>query len=112
MALIHSSDTSFAADVLKSEQPVVVDFYADWCMPCKMVAPIIESLSKEFDKVKFVKVDVDANPAVSDKFGIMSIPTVLFISGGVPMDGITGAAPEKEYRKKLDKLIHNGHKVK
>ena len=74
---IDVTDDSFEEDVLKAETPVLVDFWADWCAPCKMIAPVVEALAEEFDgKVKFTKLDVDSNPKVATSYGIRGIPTL------------------------------------
>jgi thioredoxin 1 len=100
--------SSFQEEVVKSSQPVVVDFYADWCGPCKMIAPIIHQLSKEYEgKVKFVKVDTDANQELATQFGIMSIPTVMFFSKGKVEDIVVGAVPSAVLKTKVDSLV--GH---
>lgn len=98
--------SSFQEEVVKSTQPVVVDFYADWCGPCKMIEPVIHQLSKEYDgKVKFVKVDTDANQELAVQFGIMSIPTVMFFSKGKVEDIVIGAVPAAVLKTKLEALV-------
>ncbi|MDA4121410.1 MAG: thioredoxin [Thaumarchaeota archaeon] len=96
----------FQQEVVKSEKPVVVDFYADWCGPCKIIEPIMNQLSKEYDgKVKFVKVDTDANQELAMQFGIMSIPTVMFFAKGKVEDIVIGAVPPAVLKSKLDSLL-------
>jgi thioredoxin 1 len=95
----------FQDEVVKSDKPVVVDFYADWCGPCKMISPIISKLSEEYQgKVKFVKVDTDANQELTVQFGIMSIPTVMFFAKGKVEDIVIGAVPGSVLKSKVDAL--------
>ena len=95
----------FQDEVVRSNVPVVVDFYADWCGPCRIVAPIMEQLSKEYaGRVKFVKVDTDANQELAAQFGIMSIPTVMFFSNGNVEDIVVGAAPAAVFKIKVSAL--------
>jgi thioredoxin len=103
---IQLSDATFEEVVLKSELPVVVDFGATWCGPCKKVEPIIEEIGEEYTgKMIAVKCDVEECPATAAKFGIMNIPTVLFFKGGQVMDKNVGAAPKKVFVEKLEKLF-------
>jgi len=106
MALMHFTDGNFKKEVMESEVPVVVDFWATWCGPCKMVAPVIEELAKEYDKkVKIGKVDVDENPNTASRFGVMSIPTIMFFKGGRVMDQSVGAISKSDLKKKIDENI-------
>ena len=100
------TDSDFEQEVLESETPVLVDFWADWCAPCKMVAPVLDDLANEYDgKVKFTKVDVDTNPETAMKYGIRSIPTLLVFKGGSPIDQVVGAVPKAEIKKHLDSVL-------
>ena len=104
--VLHIEGSGFQQEVVKSEKPVLVDFYADWCGPCKIIEPIINQLSREYDgKVKFVKVDTDANQELAVQFGIMSIPTVMFFSKGKVEDIVIGAVPPAVLKSKLDTLL-------
>jgi thioredoxin 1 len=100
------TDATFEQDVLQSELPVVVDFWAAWCGPCKQIAPILEKLAKEFaGKVRVAKVDVDANQELSGYFRIMSIPTLMFVKGGKIVGQQVGALPEHVLRDVFNQLI-------
>jgi thioredoxin 1 len=100
------TDDNFGAEVLKSEMPVVVDFWATWCGPCRMIAPIMEELAEKYDgKVKIGKLDVDENQQTAIKYGVRSIPTVLILKGGEVIDTIIGAVPKTVFLDKLQKLV-------
>jgi thioredoxin 1 len=102
MAHVVLTDDNFDAEVLKSDIPVLVDFWAEWCMPCKMVEPIVDQIAQEYaGKLKIGKVDVDSNPQISMKYGIRSIPTLLIFKNGQPVDQIIGAVPKKNILQKL-----------
>ncbi len=102
MSLHHFTDNNFKKEVLESRLPVVVDFWANWCGPCKMIAPIVEELAKEFDgKVKIGKVDVDTNPQSASSYGIMSIPSLIFFKNGKVMDQVTGAINKASLKQKI-----------
>jgi len=104
--VIPIQGSSFQDEVVKASQPVVVDFYADWCGPCRMIEPVIHQLSKEYQgRVKFVKVDTDANQEIAMQFGIMSIPTVMFFSKGKVEDIVIGAVPSAVLKSKVDALV-------
>ena len=101
----HFSDSDFAQEVLASDVPVMVDFYADWCGPCRMVAPIVEELAGESaGKVKIGKINVDENPNTAKQYNVMSIPTILFIKGGKVVDQVIGALPKASLQQKLNLL--------
>jgi thioredoxin 1 len=102
MQPIQVSDQNFKAEVLDSATPVLVDFWAVWCGPCKMIAPIVEELAKEYNgKLKVAKMDVDANPKTAMDFGIRSIPTLLVFKGGTVVEQIIGAVPKRHLQDKL-----------
>lgn len=103
---LELTDANFAEKVLSSDKPVIVDFWAVWCGPCRMVGPIVEELSSDYDgKAVVGKVDVDNNPGVAAKFGIRNIPTILFFKNGEVVDKQVGAAPKQTFSAKLDALM-------
>ena len=104
--LLHIGSEKFEDEVIRSNTPVLVDFYADWCGPCRLIEPVIERLSQEYaGKVKFVKIDTDANQDLAMRFEIMSIPTVMLFKGGKLKERIIGAAPAPVYKQKIESLF-------
>lgn len=104
--LIYTTTAGFEKDVLQSELPVFVDFYADWCGPCKMIEPVVEQLAEEYTgRVKFVKLDVDANPDIAVKYGVMSIPTLIIFKGGKEFKRTIGAAQKPYYVKEIQAAL-------
>ena len=100
------TDDTFQAEVLDADVPVLVDFWAEWCAPCKMIAPIVDALADEYDgQVKFAKMDVDTNHKTPKRYGIRSIPTLLIFSGGSPVDQVVGAVPKAALKGRLEKAI-------
>lgn len=102
---IEINETNFEQEVLQSNQPVLVDFWAEWCGPCKMLAPVLDEIATEQSgRVKVAKVDVDTNPALAARYGIQSIPTLLYFAGGEVRDQTVGAAGKRSIISKLEKL--------
>jgi len=106
MKQIEFTDGNFEEVVLKSDIPVIIDFWAAWCAPCRMIAPIIEDLANEFEgKAKVGKLDVDSNQDTAIKYGVRSIPTVLIIKNGEVVDTIIGALPKASFVQKLTAIL-------
>ncbi len=104
-ATIELNDTNFEAEVLKSGQPVLVDFWAEWCGPCKMIAPVLEEIATEqAGRVKIAKVNVDENPGLAAQYQVQSIPTLIYFADGVARDRVIGAAGKKAIVSRLEGL--------
>jgi len=102
----HVSDATYQQDVLESETPVVVDFWAPWCGPCRMMAPVIDQLADEYDgRITFAKVNTDENPSVPGKLGIRGIPTLIVYVGGEEADRMVGFSPKPVLKRKLDAVL-------
>jgi|FaiFalFF_MnMetaG_3_1042247.scaffolds.fasta_scaffold04548_3 thioredoxin 1 len=107
MASVPAVDsTNFKREVLESDIPVMVDFWAEWCVPCRMIAPIVERLAQRYaGRLKVVKLDVDANQDLAIEYQVMSIPTLLFFKNGQPVDRIIGAVGEQAIVQKIEELL-------
>lgn len=106
MATVAVTDDTFKSEVLESDVPVLVDFWATWCGPCRMVAPILEELSDEYEgKIKIVKLDTDANQATTMAYGITSIPTLNVYSGGELVKSVIGARPKRALQEEIDAVL-------
>ena len=103
--VLELTDANFQNEVVDADQPVLVDFWAEWCMPCRMLAPVIDKLSQEYEgKVKVGKVDTDANRDISVKYGISAIPTIILFKDGEVHKKFVGVTPEAEFKAELDKV--------
>ena len=108
--VVEINDTNFEQEVIKSDVPTLVDFWAAWCGPCRMLGPVIDKLSEDTDyegKFKFCKINVDENPQMSQKYQVMSIPLVLFFKGGEKVDQSLGAVPENAIKEKINAIIQS-----
>lgn len=106
MAMMHITQENFKSDVLESDTPVLVDFWATWCGPCRMIAPIVEQLSNEYDgRAKVAKLDVDECPELARQYGVMSIPTLVVIKGGEISSKVVGAMPKPRIAEMIDNAL-------
>ena len=104
--LLHVTDKNFSAEVLNSDLPVLVDFWATWCAPCRSISPIVEDLAKEFmGKVKVAKLNVDENPGTPGQYGVRGIPTLILFKGGKVVDQVVGAVPKSRLVALLEKAL-------
>ena len=103
MSVVNLTDQSFEQEVIKSDVPVLVDFWAEWCQPCKMVRPLVHELAEEYaGKVKFSEMDVDVNPSVAGNYGVMSIPTIMLFKNGEPLNTMVGVQSKETFKKNID----------
>lgn len=106
MSVLHASDTSFEKDVLKAERPVVVDFWAEWCGPCKMIAPYLDELASELgERVQIVKVNIDENPLTPTKYGVRGIPTLMVFRNGAAVATKVGALPKRQLQDWIEQSV-------
>ena len=103
--LQNVSDTNFTAEVLESEQPVLVDFWAPWCGPCRVVAPVLEEIASERQDLRIVKLNVDDNQQTAAQYGVMSIPTMIVFKNGQPAKTIVGAYPKRKLEQELEPVL-------
>lgn len=104
--IIEVTDQNFETEVLQSDKPAVIDFWAEWCAPCRQIAPIIHELAGEYgDQVKIVKMDIEANPGTPGRYGVRAIPTVLAFQGGQVVEQLQGARPKADFEAMIKKLI-------
>ncbi|MDD5252893.1 MAG: thioredoxin [Candidatus Omnitrophota bacterium] len=106
MSTLHFTDSNFKKEVLESKQPAMVDFWATWCGPCKMIAPFIDELAKEYaGKMKIGKIDVDSNSKVATEYGVMSIPTIIFFKDGKVLNQIVGAVSKLDLKRNIEENL-------
>jgi len=105
MSVLHVTKDNFQTEVMESEMPVLIDFYASWCGPCRMLAPVIDELAEEADNVKIVKVNVDEQPELAQAFGVMSIPTLVVIKEGKVVNRTVGARPKAAIKAMLEQQL-------
>jgi thioredoxin 1 len=104
-SILHLTESTFDKELTQRSTPVIVDFWAEWCAPCRMIAPVLEELANEYPGgLTVAKVNVDSEPALAARYGIRSIPTLLFMKGGEIIDQVIGAVPKAQIKKKLDAL--------
>lgn len=108
-SILHLTEATFDQEVTKRAEPLIVDFWAEWCGPCKMIAPVLDELVNEYKGAFTVaKVNVDTEPGLAARYGIRSIPTLLFLKGGKVVDQVVGAVPKGQIKKRLEQLAPSG----
>lgn len=104
--LLHLTDQNFELEVLQSSTPVLVDFWAEWCAPCRMVAPVVEQINEDYaGEIKVGKLDVDASPVISAQLGVLSIPTIILFKDGKPVQRMVGFQPKPSLKSKIDAAL-------
>jgi thioredoxin 1 len=104
--VVNVTDQSFEADVLKSDKPAIIDFWAEWCAPCRQISPIIKDLADRYgDRVNIVKMDIDAHPNTPAQYGVRAIPTILAFKDGQVVEQLTGARPKADFEAMIEKLL-------
>jgi len=104
--LVHLTDQNFESEVIKSDKPVLVDFWAEWCAPCRMVAPVVEQINEDYaGAIKVGKLDVDSSPVISAQLGVMSIPTLILFRDGKPVQRMVGFQPRPSLKSKIDAAL-------
>jgi thioredoxin 1 len=104
--LLHLTDQNFESEVLQSSTPVLVDFWAEWCAPCRMVAPVVEQINEDYaGEIKVGKLDVDASPVISAQLGVLSIPTIILFKDGKPVQRMVGFQPKPSLKSKIDAAL-------
>ena len=104
--LVHINQGNFEKEIVKSDVPVIVDFWAEWCAPCRMMGPVFEELSGKYaGKLKFAKLNTEEEPAIAGSFSIMGIPSLVVVKGGKEIDRIVGFAPKQVLKQKIDSLL-------
>ncbi len=104
--IVDVTDQNFELEILKSDKPVIIDFWAEWCAPCKQIAPVIQELAEKYgDRIKVAKMDIDSNPKTPGNYGIRSIPTILSFKDGQVVDQLQGARPKADFEAAIEKLL-------
>ena len=104
--IVDVTDQNFELEILKSDKPVIIDFWAEWCAPCKQIAPVIKDLAEQYgDRIKVAKMDIDSNPNTPGKYGILSIPTILCFKDGQVVDQLQGTRPKADFEAAIEKLL-------